>query len=59
MIDALKGMLCSKKAIAMVVGLVVSIVGSCVYAVPANELATILSPLLVYIAAQGVADIGK
>ena len=59
MLQALKGMLGSKKAIAMVVGLLVSIGGKYGLEIPTQELTAVLSPLLVYIAGQGIADIGK
>ena len=57
--QALKDMLSSKKAIAMIVGLLVSIGGKYGLEIPTEELTAVLSPLLVYIAGQGIADIGK
>ena len=55
----LRDMLGSKKAIAMIVGLVVSCVGKYGLDLPTEELTAVLSPILAYILGQGVADVGK
>ena len=57
--QALKDMMRSKKAIAMIVGLVVSLAGKYGLEIPTEELTALLSPLLAYILGQGLADIGK
>ena len=59
MTQAIKDMLGSKKAIAMIVGLVVSFAGKYALQLPTEELAAVLSPVLAYILGQGVADVGK
>ena len=59
MTQAIKAMLGSKKAIAMIVGLVVSFAAKYWLQLPTEELAAVLSPVLAYILGQGVADVGK
>lgn len=59
MLQALKDMIGSKKAIAMIVGLIVSFAGKYGLELPTEELTAILSPVLAYIVGQGVADAGK
>ena len=59
MTQAIKDMLGSKKAIAMIVGLVVSFAAKYGLQLPTEELAAVLSPVLAYILGQGVADVGK
>lgn len=49
----------SKKFQAAVVGLVVAIAGKIGLGLDETSLLTILSPILAYIAGQGLADIGK
>ena len=55
----LRDMLGSKKAIAMIAGLVVSCVGKYGLDLPTEELTAVLSPILAYVLGQGVADVGK
>ena len=57
--QALKDMLGSKKATAMIVGLVVGLGGKYGLDLPPEELTAILSPVLAYILGQGIADVGK
>lgn len=59
MSKALKDMFGSKKAIAMIVGLIVSFAGKYGLELPTEELTAILSPVLAYIVGQGLADAGK
>ncbi len=59
MSKAIKDMLGSKKAIAMIVGLVVSVAGKVGLDLPTEDLTAVLSPVLAYILGQGVADVGK
>ena len=59
MAQALKDMLGSKKAVAMIVGLVVGFAGKYGLELPTEELTAVLSPVLAYILGQGVADAGK
>ena len=56
---AIKDMFGSKKAIAMIVGLIVSIAGKVGLDLPTEDLTAVLSPVLAYILGQGVADVGK
>ncbi len=49
----------SKKAIAMLVGLVVAVGGHLGLNLDPDALTTILAPVLAYIVGQGVADHGK
>ncbi len=57
--QALKDMLGSKKATAMIVGLLVGLGGKYGLDLPPEELTAILSPVLAYILGQGIADVGK
>ena len=57
--QALKDMLGSKKAVAMIAGLIVSFAGKYGLELPTEELIAVLSPLIAYIFSQGLADIGK
>ena len=57
--QALKGMFGSKKAIAMIAGVLVSFAGKYGLELSTEDLTPILAPLLAYILGQGVADIGK
>ena len=57
--DALKGMAGSKKALAMIAGLIASLAGKYGLDIPTEELTVVLSPVLAYILGQGVADAGK
>ena len=59
MSDALKGMLGSKKAIAMFAGLIVTFAGRYGLQLPLEELTMVLAPIVAYILGQGVADAGK
>lgn len=59
MSDALKGMLGSKKAIAMIAGLIVTFAGRYGLQLPLEELTMVLAPIVAYILGQGVADAGK
>ncbi len=59
MLSAIKGMLQSKKAVAMVGGVLVGLAGKVGLNLPAEELTAVLSPILAYILGQGVADAGK
>ncbi len=59
MTQAINDMLKSKKAIAMIAGLVVSFAGKYGLQLPIEELTAVLSPVLAYIVGQGVADVGK
>ena len=59
MSTALKQMSQSKKAIAMMVGVIVALGGHFGCDLTPNEVTTILSPVLAYIVGQGVADHGK
>lgn len=56
---ALKQMLGSKKAIAMVAGIIVSAAAHIGFDLPPEEVTGILAPILAYIVGQGVADHGK
>ena len=57
--NAIKDMLESKKAVAMIAGLVVSFAAKYGLELPTAELTAVLSPVLAYILGQGVADAGK
>ena len=57
--QALKDMLGSKKATAMIVGFLVGLGGKYGLDLPPEELTAILSPVLAYILGQGIADVGK
>ena len=59
MLSAIKGMLESKKAVAMVGGVLVGLAGKVGLNLPTEELTAVLSPILAYILGQGVADAGK
>ena len=59
MIKAFKAMLQSKKAIAMIGGVLAGILGKYGLEIPAADLTAILSPVIAYIVGQGVADVGK
>jgi len=59
MLEAIKGILSSKKALAAIVGVVVSLVAKLGIDLPTEALLAILTPILAYILGQGVADIGK
>lgn len=59
MTKALKDMLGSKKAVAMIVGLIVSLVGRLGLELDPEALTAVLSPVLAYILGQGLADAGK
>ena len=56
---ALRSMFTSKKFIASLAGVVVSLVGTIGIDLPADSIMAILSPLMAYIVGQGVADAGK
>jgi len=57
--DAIKGILGSKKALAAIAGVVVSLVAKLGVDLPTDALVAILAPIMAYIVGQGVADIGK
>ena len=59
MSEAIRDMLRSKKAVAMIVGLIVSLAGKVGLDLPTEDLTAVLSPVLAYIVGQGVADVGK
>ena len=57
--QALRAMIASKKAIAMIAGLLVALGAKIGLDLPVGDVTAILSPILVYIAGQGIADHGK
>ena len=57
--SAVKGILSSRKALAMIVGVVASLVAKIGWDISSEELLTLVSPVIAYILAQGVADHGK
>jgi hypothetical protein len=57
--SAIKEMLSSKKAIAMIIAGAVWAAGRLGWHVDSSEMTAAISPLLTYILAQGVADFGK
>ena len=57
--DAVKGILGSKKAIAAIAGVVVSLVAKVGIDLETDAIVAILAPIMAYIVGQGVADIGK
>lgn len=57
--DAIKGILGSKKAIAAIAGVVVSLVAKVGIDLETDAIVAILAPIMAYIVGQGVADIGK
>ena len=57
--NALKQMFQSKKAIAMMGGIVVALAGHIGLDLPPEAVTGILTPVLAYIVGQGVADHGK
>ena len=59
MLQTAISMLNSKKALAMIVGLLVSVGGRYGLDIPTEDLTAVLSPVLAYIVGQGVADVGK
>ena len=56
---ALKQMLQSKKAIAMIGGIIVAAAGHIGLDLPPEDVTGLLAPVLAYIVGQGVADHGK
>lgn len=59
MLDALKRMVASKKAVAMAAGVVVGLVAKVGIELPTDAVAAILAPIVAYILGQGLADQGK
>ena len=59
MIDALKQMLSSKKAIAAIAGVVVAAAGRYGLQLDAEAVNQILAPIVAYILGQSIADFGK
>ena len=57
--SGLKEMLGSKKAIAMIAGLIVSFAGKYGLELEVEDLTAVLSPILAYILGQSLADVGK
>lgn len=59
MINALKEMLSSKKAIAAIAGLIVAGAGRIGLGLPPDAVAEITAVIVAYIVGQGIADAGK
>jgi uncharacterized membrane protein (DUF441 family) len=59
MIDAIKQMFASKKAIAAIAGVVVAAAGRYGLQLDAESVNQILAPIVAYILGQGIADFGK
>lgn len=58
--EALKGLFGSKKFLAMLTGLVASLLAKIGFDMPADDILKIVSPLVgTYVLAQGAADFGK
>ena len=58
MLDAIKGFVASKKAIAMLVGLIMSIFGK-KWGLDEQAVMSVVGTIVAYMVAQGVADHGK
>lgn len=59
MLDAVKRMVASKKAVAMAAGVIVGLAAKWGLALPTDAVAAILSPVVAFILGQGMADFGK
>jgi uncharacterized membrane protein (DUF441 family) len=59
MIDALKEMISSKKAIAAIAGLIVAAAGRVGLGLPTDAVVQITGIIIAYIVGQGIADAGK
>jgi len=59
MLDTLKEMIQSKKAIAMIAGMIVTLVAKVGLDLDVDAIAVIISPVIAYIIGQGWADTGK
>lgn len=57
--EALKGLLSSKKSIAMIAGAIVSIVGKIGFDLPVEVVASVVGLVAAYVVGQGMADWGK
>ncbi len=59
MIDAIKGLLGSKKALAAVAGVIVTLVGKIGIQLDTDALVVLISPIVAFCIGQGIADNGK
>ena len=59
MVDALKQMLASKKAIAAIAGVIVATAGRYGLGLDPEAVTQVLTPIVAYILGQGIADFGK
>ena len=56
---AIKGLMGSKKAVMTVLGVITGMIGKLSIDLPTEDLYAVVSPFLVYLGAQGLADAGK
>jgi len=58
MMEAVKGLLRSKKALAMIVGVIATVAGKLGWDIETDQLLLMVSPIIAYILGQSVADHG-
>lgn len=59
MLDAIKGLLSSKKALAAIAGVVVALVGKLGIDLDTDALVILITPIVAFVVGQGIADNGK
>ena len=59
MLDAIKGLLSSKKALAAIAGVVVTLVGKLGLDLDTDALVLLITPIVAFVVGQGIADNGK
>ena len=59
MLDAIKGLLSSKKALAAIAGVVVTLVGQLGIDLDTDALVVLITPIVAFVVGQGIADNGK
>ena len=59
MLDAIKGLLSSKKALAAIAGVVVTLVGKLGIDLDTDALVILITPIVAFVVGQGIADNGK
>ena len=59
MLDAIKGLLSSKKALAAIAGVVVTLVGKLGIDLDTDALGILITPIVAFVVGQGIADNGK
>lgn len=59
MMDIIKSLLSSKKFLAMIVGLIVTLVGKIGWDIPEETVSKLVGLVASYVVGQGIADFGK